>query len=232
MRIRSERMTKLLAFVIVGILKVLFRTTRVEFIWASPELNGYEYDGPKRFLYCVWHELMAFPLFVGKPKNMSTLVSRHQDGSFLAESMKLLGISAVRGSTQRGGTQAVRQMMSVAEFKHITITPDGPRGPRRKIKNGIVFLASHSGRPIVPVAYSWHRSFSFQGGWTELVLPCPFTKIYALTGTPIHIPPGLTGDELNRYAKLLENAMETLQEEADQLKKRSPGRDALRLDIR
>ncbi len=224
MKIRSKLLTKLIAIVIVGFLKLLFRTTRIELIWALPELNAYEYDGPKRFLYCVWHDQMAFPIFAGKPKHMSTLVSRHQDGSFLAESMRLVGISAVRGSTKRGGTQAVRQMMSVAEGKHITITPDGPRGPRRKIKNGIVFLASHSGRPIVPLAFSYHRFWSIQGSWTDLVLPQPFTKVYCLAGTPIHVPPGLTRDELNRYAEVLQQAMENLQAEADRLVEKSEPR--------
>ena len=217
MRIRSKLLTKLIAIVIVGILKLLFRTTRVKNKFMSPELNPYEYDGPKRFLYCVWHDLMAFPIFAGKHKHTSALVSRHQDGSFLAESMRLMGISAVRGSTKRGGTQAVRQMMSVAEDKHIVITPDGPRGPRRKIKNGIVFLASHSRRLIVPVAFSCHRFWSIRGSWTDLVLPQPFTKVYGLTGTPIHVPPGLTRDELDRYAEILQNAKETLQTEAVRL---------------
>ena len=217
MRIRSKLLTKLIAIVIVGFLKLLFRTTRIEIICELPELNAYEYDGPKRFLYCVWHDLIAFPIFAGKHKHTSALVSRHQDGSFLAESMRLVGITAVRGSTKRGGTQAVRQMMSVAEDKHIVITPDGPRGPRRKIKNGIVFLASHSGRPIVPLALSYHRFWRIRGSWTDIVLPQPFTKVFFLVGTPIHVPPGLTRDELNRYAEVLQNAMETLQEEADRL---------------
>ena len=217
MKIRSKLLTKLIAVVIVGVLKLLFRTTRIELICELPELNVYEYDGPKRFLYCVWHDLMAFPIFAGKHTHTSALVSRHQDGSFLAESMRLVGISAVRGSTKRGGSQAVRQMMSVAENKHIVITPDGPRGPRRKIKNGIVFLASHSGRPIVPMASSCHRFWRIRGSWTDLLLPQPFTKVYLLAGTPIHVPPGLTRDELNRHAEILQNAMETLQAKADRL---------------
>jgi lysophospholipid acyltransferase (LPLAT)-like uncharacterized protein len=217
MKIRSKLLTKLIAIVIVGCLKLLFRTTRIEIICELPELNPYEYDGPKRFLYCVWHDLMAFPIFAGKHTHTSALVSRHQDGSFLAESMRLVGISAVRGSTKRGGTQAVRQLMSVAENKHIVITPDGPRGPRRKIKNGIVFLASHSGRPIVPLAVSCRRFRRIRGSWTDMLLPLPFTKAYLLAGTPIHVPPGLTRDELNRYAEVLQHAMETLQTEADRL---------------
>jgi len=217
MKIRSKLLTKLAALIMVGTLKLLFLTLRFEIRCPLPELNSYEYDGPNRYLYSLWHDLIVFPLFVGNLKHMSTLVSRHQDGSFLAESMKLIGISAVRGSTKRGGTQAVRELMSVIQDMHVTITPDGPRGPRRKIKNGIVFLASHTGRPMVPTAFSSVRFWRIRGSWTDMVIPKPFTKVYALAGEPITVPENLSREELDRYAAKLQEAADALQLEADHL---------------
>ena len=83
----------------------------------------------------------------------------------------------------------MRQLIREAEGNHIVMTPDGPRGPRRELSPGIVFLASHSGRAIVPSAFTCERGWRFGVGWTDLLVPKPFSKVHLLTGEPIHIPP-------------------------------------------
>ena len=70
---------------------------------------------------------------------------------------------------------------------------------------------------MVPLAFSCHRFWRIRGSWTDMLLPQPFTKGYCLAGTPILVPPGLTRDELNHYGEVLQNAMETLQTEADRM---------------
>ena len=194
--------------------KLLFSTVRVELRPAAPGINPYEDTGDERFLYCTWHDAILLPIFAGKPRNMAALVSRHQDGSYLAEGMKLVNITPVRGSTNRGGSAALKQLMREAQNKHITITPDGPRGPRRKMKPGIVYLASQTGRAIVPMLFCCDRPWKIQGNWTDLTIPKPFSKVVGLSRQPIRVPPGLTRREIEHYCELVQQAMDSLAEEA------------------
>ncbi len=214
MKIRSVWLTKLAARLIVGSLRTIFATCRRTFV-PFPGTSAYDPSIPDRFLYCVWHDGMVFPLFMDKPYYMSALVSKHQDGSYLSESMHLLNVQPYRGSTNRGGAQAMRQLLDAAERQHITITPDGPRGPRRVLKTGIVFLASRTGQAIVPMAYGCRRGVRIRGSWTDMLIPLPFTRVYGVLDRPIHVPPELSREQLLDYTERVQQAMDRLHERLD-----------------
>jgi lysophospholipid acyltransferase (LPLAT)-like uncharacterized protein len=148
---------------------------------------------------------------------MAGLVSQHQDGSYLADAMQILGITPVRGSTNRGGGRAMRELIERTKELHVAITPDGPRGPRHELKSGIVFLASHSGRGIVPTAYTCRSCWKVRGSWTNMMIPRPFTTIYVRGGKPFHVPGDLNRDELEQYRLRLQAEMERLEAEAESL---------------
>jgi len=196
---------------------MLFATCKVKLHADESVVSPYESTGDRRYLFCIWHDQLVMTLFSGRPKNMAGLVSRHQDGSFLADGMKMIGIASVRGSTSRGGAQAMRELMETARDLHVAITPDGPRGPRHVIKQGIVFLASHSGRAIIPGAFSCHRCWKFSGGWSDLMIPKPFTTIYIRGGAPFHVPSRLKRDGLDEYTAKLQAVMERLEVEVEAL---------------
>ena len=210
MRIRSSLLTKLLAGLVVRMIRLLFLTVRFECREEAPGSFGYFNHGPERFVYCVWHDSMIGPIFGHRCPNIAALVSRHVDGTYVEIALKLIGVSTVRGSTGRGGSSAVRQLMTVAKDKHISITPDGPRGPRRMVKSGIVFLASQTGRRIIPIAQCCRNSWRIQGSWTNLEIPKPFTTLFLLAGEPIQVPPNLSREDLSRYTALLQEAMDRL----------------------
>lgn len=209
MRIRSQWLTKFAAWLVVTSLKLLFATCRKEFA-IFPGTNGWDASISSRFLFAVWHDVLFFPLLVAKPQHMSALTSRHQDGSYVAEILRLLNIQPFRGSTNRGGAQALRQLLDAAEQQHITLTPDGPRGPRREMKDGIVFLASRTGLPIVPAAFSCRRGIRLKGTWTDMLLPLPFTTAYCILGEPIHIPAELTREEIDQQTRRVQEATNQL----------------------
>jgi len=216
LKIRSAWLTRLLAALTVLLGRTLFRTLRIETIEADASANPYTGDGPA-VIYSVWHDAMLVPLFAGRHRRTVALVSKHHDGSFLAASMRRLQIGLVRGSSSRGGAAAVREMLELPADKHIVMTPDGPRGPRRQIKLGLVFLASHCGRPIVPTAFVAVRAWRVKGTWTDLLVPRPFTTVYALTGQPIVIPPNQSRDELLAAEAHVQAEMEMLNARAERL---------------
>ncbi len=233
MKIRSPFLTKLAIAAFTRGVQLLFRTLRREFREETPGTNPYVASGEERFLYCVWHDSIIVPIFAGRHTRSAALVSRHHDGSYVAGILRIVGIPSVRGSSKHGGASAVRQMMTTAKDQHIVITPDGPRGPRRKMQSGIVFLASHTGRAIVPTAYACIRSWRIKGNWTDLLMPKPFTKIFLLAGEPVKVPPDLSREEVARYSALVQDAMDRLNIEVERmatLPGNENGRAALPLD--
>ncbi|MCY2962951.1 MAG: DUF374 domain-containing protein [Planctomycetota bacterium] len=148
---------------------------------------------------------------------MAALVSKHQDGSYLTEFMQRSGIRAVRGSTARGGDQALRELLHVPDNCNIFITPDGPRGPHHQLKSGVIYLASRSGRPIIPVVSAVPKSRYGNGSWTGLVIPKMFSTCYFRIGRPYVVPANATREELDHHLANLQREMERLEADINQI---------------
>ena len=172
------------------------------------------------FVLCVWHDALLLPTFAAPRwlrQRCCCLVSQHQDGSYLADAMAWMDYTTVRGSTKRGGVEALRQLVNDTAGKHIIVTPDGPRGPRRTLKHGAAFIAAQTGRRLLPGAFVVNRGWRIPGSWTDLLVPMPFTTVYIMTGEPISIPEGISRTELGSYVMAAQQAMDVLNAEADRM---------------
>ncbi len=218
MKIRSKLLTKIVANVVVVVFKTLFLTCKKKLLFEVPESNYLEAE-KERFLISVWHHELVIPVLIVPQKNTAALVSQHQDGSYLAEIMSRVGITPVRGSSSKGGARAIKQLIEKTEDHSIVITPDGPRGPRQEIKSGIVFLASQTGRGILPTAYACNRFWTIKGSWTDQVIPKPFSKMTACVGKPIYVPKKIRREQLDHYTEIVQNAMDDLNIQAQNISK-------------
>jgi len=122
-------------------------------------------------IYIFWHEYILFPLYLRGHCNLAMLLSRHRDAEVLSCAARHLGFDFVRGSTARGGVAALRELLARSQTMHLTITPDGPRGPRRRLAPGCVYLASKLGLPLVVMGYGYDRPWrvrriSTATGWS------------------------------------------------------------------
>jgi hypothetical protein len=137
----------------------------------------------------LWHgRLIVFPRWMHKKGKFAAVVSTHRDGEFIAELMHSLGIQTIRGSSRKGGTSAMRELLSLLNQKqrlNIAITPDGPKGPRFNINGNITKLAARYNIPIIPLCFSTNRAIVFKT-WDRFILPLPFSKIIIKVGSPIH----------------------------------------------
>jgi lysophospholipid acyltransferase (LPLAT)-like uncharacterized protein len=166
-------------------------------------------------IYLFWHEYILFPFYLRGHCNMAMLLSRHTDAEILSHAAYHRGFDFVRGSTNRGGVTALRELLAKSKKMHLTITPDGPRGPRRVMAPGAIFLASKLGLPIVAMGYGYDRPWRVTKAWDQFAIPRPFTRARAIPSGEIFIPPHLDRDGIEYFRQKVEALMNRLTEEAE-----------------
>jgi lysophospholipid acyltransferase (LPLAT)-like uncharacterized protein len=210
MKIKSPLLTKFAAWLLVRGIQTLYLTVKRDEVAIVEDTFPCRPNVQGRYLFCTWHDTIVMPLFHGPQIHTAGMVSGHHDGSFLAYAMDFLHVKPVRGSSGKRGVKALREAITVAQDNHITITPDGPRGPRRVMKDGIVFLAAKSGRPIVPLAYRVSRCWRIPGKWTDLVIPKPFSKVTAFLDEPIYVPEKIGREELDALTQEIQQRLDAM----------------------
>gem|GEM_PF-913419 len=191
-----------------SILWSIFRTVRSERYLGCPDSYG---PDVKPVLYSLWHDSAVLGAFCGKQYRAVALTSRHRDGTFVEYILRAVNVSSIRGSSGKTGGRAALRLLRKAETHNIVITPDGPRGPRRQMSRGIVYLASKTGNGIVPSAFACSNAWDVKGSWTSLTIPKPFSKVVALLDEPIYVPPNLNEVETNWFVDSVQQRMDKLQ---------------------
>lgn len=176
-----------------------------------------------RGIYAFWHEDLwhAIQVFLGQ--GVCVMVSEHRDGELIARVVERLGYRLVRGSSTRGGARAMRDFVRFAREQQgdLCVTVDGPRGPRREIKEGILFAASLTGLPIIPAGLAVQRSWRTKS-WDRMRIGKPFTRVVCALGSPISVPRGLDRDVLvDEWRPLVTAAMDEQERRAEQMLGRS-----------
>jgi lysophospholipid acyltransferase (LPLAT)-like uncharacterized protein len=168
-----------------------------------------------RKIYIFWHEYILFPIYLRGHCNLAMLLSRHRDAEMLSHAAYHLGFDFVRGSTNRGGISAIRGMLSKSRFMHLTITPDGPRGPRRQLAPGAIYLASKLEMPLVVMGFGHDRPWRMEKAWDRFVIPRPYSRARAIISPEIRVPPDLDRDGVESYRRQIESLLNRLTEEAE-----------------
>ncbi|MBN1395548.1 MAG: lysophospholipid acyltransferase family protein [Pirellulales bacterium] len=166
-------------------------------------------------IYIFWHEYILFPLYLRGHCNLAMLLSRHRDAEILSHVARHFGFDFVRGSTRRGGVSALRQLLARSRRMHLTITPDGPRGPRRRLAPGCVYLASKLGMPLIVMGWGYDRPWRVRGAWDQFAIPRPGSRARAIPSGEIFVPPDLDRDGLEHYRQRIERLLNRLTSEAE-----------------
>lgn len=168
--------------------------------------------GPR--IYIFWHENILIPLYQRGHCHLAMLLSQHNDADILARVAHHMGFDCVRGSTYRGGARAIRELLEQSRRRHLTITPDGPRGPRRQLAQGPIYLASRLGLPLVPMGFGYDRPWRARS-WDRFAVPRPFSRARALIGPPLALPPDLDRAGLESCRQRVERLLNCLTCEAE-----------------
>ncbi len=165
-------------------------------------------------IYVFWHEYILIPLYLRGNCDLAMLLSRHRDADILTRVAYHMGFQCVRGSTNRGAAAALLEMSRLGKSMHLAITPDGPRGPRRKMAIGAVYLASKLGLPIVPLGLGADRPWRAKS-WDRHAVARPFSQVRGIMGPAVNIPPDLDREQLEVCRQRVEHLLNDLTLEAE-----------------
>jgi lysophospholipid acyltransferase (LPLAT)-like uncharacterized protein len=141
-------------------------------------------ERPTPIIFALWHNRLALSMDVwqrhvrvhsGK-RGLVALISASRDGALLTQVLRSFGGRAVRGSSSRRGSQALLELTGwIDKGFHVAMTPDGPRGPRYAVQDGVISLAHLTGAPIVPVGINirWKKTLR---SWDRFHVPLPFSR--------------------------------------------------------
>lgn len=166
-------------------------------------------------IFVGWHGRLLPLVFLYRDERLVMLVSGHRDGEYLARLGMGLGYDTVRGSSTRGGSQSVREMVrAIRDGRSLCITPDGPVGPRERFKPGALAVARITGAPVIPVIAGTTRAWWIEG-WDRFLIPKPFASIKVAFGEPRTIAADANEADLEAAARDLETTLSRLKAEVD-----------------
>jgi lysophospholipid acyltransferase (LPLAT)-like uncharacterized protein len=207
MKIRHPLLIKAAGFAAAHVIRWWIGTLRLRYHPLGPSVDPRTPGFRDRYIYAFWHENMLFFAERFARNDAWVLISQHADGQLIAEACRHLRVRTIRGSTKRGGAEALREMVRVGHRGHLVITPDGPRGPRRHVQQGLVFLAAQTGLPIAPIGIGFERAWRARS-WDRLALPCPWSLVTVVTDQPIRVPPDVSKSQIEAYRlRVEENLM-------------------------
>ncbi|MCL2749046.1 MAG: lysophospholipid acyltransferase family protein [Alphaproteobacteria bacterium] len=144
----------------------------------------------KPAIFVFWHgrSMMLSPIVRRYGFRGFAIASRHKDGRLMAKIQRLFGLRAIFGSTGReGAVSALREGVRRLNQGYIlALSPDGPKGPRMRLNDGVLYFARMTGAPIIPVCFTSSRPW-FQKRWDRYLIATPFSKIVCNVGEPIFI---------------------------------------------
>jgi lysophospholipid acyltransferase (LPLAT)-like uncharacterized protein len=192
----------MMRFIHLTLRKETLGEDRLRAVWARGE----------RIILSFWHDQLSLIVFGYPGKRAKILISSSKDGELIARTMRYFGHDAVRGSASRGGRAAFKEMLALCkEDSDIVFTPDGPKGPRHELKDGIIQLARMSGRPVVPLAIACSRGHRFRS-WDRFLLPYPFGRAVYSLGSPVYFD---KAQGVDVFRQRLEEAIADNQQQAE-----------------
>ena len=205
---------KLIGFLFYSITNLISRSIKWEYLVENKKSNIFNSD--EKYIFCCWHNrLFLGPHLLPRNRIINALQSSHSDGMVTSIAFKHLGMNVILGSSKKGGMQAFRKMVKcIKSGESVAITPDGPKGPKEKVKEGIIKLAQITETSIIPLVWTTNK-FKLINSWDNFVIPYPFSKGVYSFGKPIYVKKQINEYELETARQNLENEIKRLTKEVE-----------------
>ena len=200
---RKRATTEILSFLTVALFHVI-RT-----FYTCKNINYPE----RKCVFALWHAHQCGVFSCNQGRKTVIMVSSSNDGEIISRAANAMGVETVRGSQTRGGTKASLEMIKKIKEENMNgaLTIDGPKGPNRIVKKGIIEIARLSGVPIVPaIWWSPQKRFLKFKTWDKFRFPLIGTKLVMLYGEPIEVASELTKEDVEVIRKKVEDSLNNL----------------------
>lgn len=198
---------KIKIFILSALLRVMFKIE--SYLLSFKSIN---YPKTKPCIFALWHAHQCVLYGNTDRDHLYALISPSNDGEIITAATECVGIKTIRGSKGRKGVSStIKLLEKLEQGDSIGITVDGPKGPLRKVKDGVINIAKLSQVPIVPVL--WHSedsTFLKFNTWDKFRFPFLLCHTVALYGDPIYIPADIDKEETEKYRLQLEEKMKEL----------------------
>lgn len=184
-------------------------TLRYSISWEEPPSPpDATYERP--VVYCFWHRAVFAAAWLWRNIGIAVMVSRSFDGEFIARTIEKLGFVAVRGSSSRGGAQALLALKNQLERGNlVAFTIDGPRGPKYVAKPGPVLLSRATGLPMVAFYVAVQDAWILNT-WDALIIPKPFSKTLVRFSKKMRVPPHADASQMADFQRQLQSGLERI----------------------
>ncbi|MBA2339380.1 MAG: lysophospholipid acyltransferase family protein [Pyrinomonadaceae bacterium] len=189
-----------------SLIKIIGRT--VSFAIAGWENFQAASQNGRTPIFVSWHDQVFLATYFWRERGIVVMTSQSFDGEYIARFIQRFGYGAARGSSTRGGTGALVEMIRLQRAgRPAGFVIDGPRGPRRVAKMGAVLLAKKTNQPILPFAVL-PAHYLEAGSWDRMQIPLPFTRARVCIAPPIIVPADADDATLNRKRDELQHALD------------------------
>lgn len=170
---------------------LVYLLVRLLFLTCKKEFHSQKNGSDTASIYTAWHGELLMMVFgykyYTKRIDIDAIISRHSDGEMIARLIKLFGGNAIRGSTSKGGASVLRLALKSLQNGHdIGITPDGPRGPRHSVADGIAVLAIKKRVPIIAINCKPSSYWTLRS-WDQFCIPKPFSTLHYYFSDPFYV---------------------------------------------
>lgn len=185
---------RVVPFLVSVMMRLWFFTCRITVHGRDHEEKALNCGVP--YIGTFWHYSFFYTFYRVRGQKAVVMVSASRDGEYIARLAGHFGFGTVRGSRNKRGLGAIKQLMTaVKKGENSAIVADGSQGPALKLQAGAIMLASRTGAVIAPMAWSANKYWTV-GSWDRTAIPKPFSKIEYFYGEPIFIEKKLDAEEL------------------------------------
>src|SRR5205823_3744917 len=168
-------------------------------------------------IYTFWHNRVFLATYFWQRRGIVVMTSQSFDGEYIARFIQRFGYGAARGSSTRGATGAVVEMVRLMRAGcPAGFTIDGPKGPRYEAKMGSVLLAKKAGFPILPFTITAKRFWEVKNSWDRSQIPKPFTRARVIIATPIYVAPEADDKALEARRAELQAVLDEINQQGEE----------------
>lgn len=193
---------KILAQIIYFFIRILNFTYRYEFVGLENKKRARDSHPNQTFVYALWHQNLVGAIFSHIGEKFTMVISESKDGELVAVTCEKFGHIPARGSSTRGGKKALIEIVkTVKRGTPGALTVDGPKGPPKVVKPGVIEIARLAECAILPLSPYAKKYWYFKKSWDQFRVPKPFTKIIVVIGEPIFLNSSIERESFDEIAR-------------------------------